>query len=111
MINYGIYSRFYVRIAICNNFVKVARDLRKNGIPVGGDGPTAISQEEIDQLVREAKSPPGTFLLQRHRPFGDVEWWPGTTTGSAAVRRRPKAEPRSMTRWWKTRSRPLPVLA
>lgn len=56
MINYGIYSRFYVHIAICNNFVKVARDLRKNGIPVGGDGPTAISQEEIDQLVREAKA-------------------------------------------------------
>ena len=26
-VNYGIYSRFYVHIAVCNNFLKVARSL------------------------------------------------------------------------------------
>lgn len=56
VVNYGIYSRFYVHIAICNNFIKVARDLHKNGVPVGGTGDKAISQEEVDQFVREAKA-------------------------------------------------------
>lgn len=55
-VNYGIYSRFYVHIGVCNNFIRVARDLRKNGVEVGGTGDKAISQEEVDQFVREAKA-------------------------------------------------------
>ncbi len=56
VVNYGIYSRFYVHIAVCNNFLKVARNLEANGVPVGGDGPTAISQAEIDQFCLEARA-------------------------------------------------------
>ena len=56
VVNYGIYSRFYVHIAVCNNFIKVARDLEKNGVEIGGTGPNAISQAEIDQFVLEARA-------------------------------------------------------
>lgn len=56
VVNYGIYSRFYVHIAVCNNFLKVAKNLAANGVPIGGDGPTAISQAEIDQMCLEARA-------------------------------------------------------
>lgn len=56
VVNYGIYSRFYSHIAVCNNFIQVARNLGANGVPVGGDGPTAISQAEVDQMVLEARA-------------------------------------------------------
>lgn len=56
VVNYGIYSRLYVHIAVCNNFLKVARDLEKNGVQIGGTGEKAISQEEIDQFCREARA-------------------------------------------------------
>lgn len=53
---FGAYSRFYTHIAICNDFIRLTRNLGEYGIPVGGDGPTAISQAEIDQFVREARA-------------------------------------------------------
>lgn len=56
VVNYGIYSRFYSHIAVCNNFLNVVRNLGANGVPVGGEGPTAISQEEIDQFCLEARA-------------------------------------------------------
>ena len=56
VVNYGIYSRFYAHIAVCNSFIKLTRDLGSVGVPVGGDGPTAISQEEVDQFAREARA-------------------------------------------------------
>ena len=56
VIDYGIYSRFYVASPYATISSRWPATCCKNGIPVGGDGPTAISQEEIDQLVREAKA-------------------------------------------------------
>lgn len=56
IVNYGIYSRFYAHIAVCNSFIKMANDLESVGVPVGGDGPNAISQEEVDQFIREARA-------------------------------------------------------
>jgi len=56
VVNYGIYSRFYAHIAVCNSFIQLTRDLGSMNVPVGGDGPTAISQSEIDQFVLEARA-------------------------------------------------------
>lgn len=56
VVNYGIYSRFYAHIAVCNNFIQLANDLGSYGIPVGGEGDNAISQAEVDQMVREARA-------------------------------------------------------
>ncbi len=53
---YGIYSRFYTHIAICNDFIRLVRNASANGIPVGGDGANAISQAEIDQFILEARA-------------------------------------------------------
>ena len=56
IVNYGIYSRFYSHIAVCNNFIQLSRDLGTYGIEVGGEGDTAISQADVDQFVREARA-------------------------------------------------------
>ncbi len=53
---FGAYSRFYTHIAICNDFIRLTRDLDSYGITVGGSGEGAISQEEVDQFVREARA-------------------------------------------------------
>lgn len=53
---YGAYSRYYVHIAVCNDFIRLTRNLGDYGITVGGTGENAISQEEIDQFVLEARA-------------------------------------------------------
>lgn len=53
---YGIYSRFYTHIAICNDFIRLVRNASSNGIKIGGTGDDAISQEEVDQFVLEARA-------------------------------------------------------
>lgn len=53
---YGTYSRLYTHIAICNDFIRLTRSLDDYGVKVGGTGETAISQEEIDQFVLEARA-------------------------------------------------------
>lgn len=53
---YGAYSRYYTHIAICNDFIRLTRNLGNYGITVGGSGETAISQAEIDQFVLEARA-------------------------------------------------------
>lgn len=53
---YGAYSRYYVHIAVCNDFIRLTRNLGNYGITVGGTGENAISQEEIDQFVLEARA-------------------------------------------------------
>ena len=68
-VNYGIYSRFYVHIAVCNNFLKVARSLSANGVEVGGSGPKAISQEEVDQFCREA------CALRAYSYYNVIDLW------------------------------------
>lgn len=52
---YGAYSRYYTHIAICNDFIRLTRNLGDYGISVGGSGDKAISQAEIDQFVLEAR--------------------------------------------------------
>lgn len=56
VVNCGIYSRFYSHIAVCNNFLQLVRDLPSMGVAIGGDGPTAISQAELDQFCLEARA-------------------------------------------------------
>lgn len=53
---FGTYSRLYTHIAVCNDFIRLTRELGDYGIEVGGGGPNAISQQEIDQLVQEARA-------------------------------------------------------
>lgn len=53
---YGAYSRYYVHIAVCNDFIRLTRNLGDYGITVGGSGENAISQEELDQFVLEARA-------------------------------------------------------
>lgn len=53
---YGAYSRYYTHIAICNDFIRLTRNLGSYGISVGGNGQGAISQAEIDQFVLEARA-------------------------------------------------------
>lgn len=48
---YGIYSRFYTHIAICNDFIRLTRDLGSYGI-----SPDAELQQEIEQFVLEARA-------------------------------------------------------
>ena len=56
VIIYGAYSRYYTHIAVCNDFIRLTRNLGTYGISVGGSGDTAISQDELDQMVREARA-------------------------------------------------------
>ncbi|MCD8386126.1 MAG: RagB/SusD family nutrient uptake outer membrane protein [Bacteroidales bacterium] len=53
---FGTYSRLYTHIAVCNDFIRLTRELGDYGIEVGGTGDTAISQAEIDQFVLEARA-------------------------------------------------------
>jgi len=53
---FGAYSRFYVHIAVCNDFIRLTRSLGDYGVQVGGSGDKAISQAEIDQFVLEARA-------------------------------------------------------
>ena len=48
---YGIYSRFYTHIAICNDFLRLVNDLGANGISVDAE-----LQKEIDQFKLEARA-------------------------------------------------------
>lgn len=48
---YGIYSRFYVHIAICNDFLRLTSNLEGNGIPVDAE-----LQKEVDQFRLEARA-------------------------------------------------------
>lgn len=66
---YGAYSRFYSHIGVCNEFVRLSRELDKYGVKVGGEGETAISQEELDQLVREVKA------LRAFTYFSVIDFW------------------------------------
>lgn len=52
---YGAYSRYYTHIAICNDFIRLTRNLGDYGITVGS-GDNAISQAEVDQFVLEARA-------------------------------------------------------
>lgn len=53
---YGAYSRYYTHIAVCNDFIRLTRNLGNYGITVGGSGENAISQAEVDQFVLEARA-------------------------------------------------------
>lgn len=53
---FGGYSHFYTHIAICNDFIRLSRNLGTYNVEVGGTGDKAISQEELDQFVREARA-------------------------------------------------------
>lgn len=53
---YGAYSRYYTHIAVCNDFIRLTRNLGTYGISVGGSGANAISQAELDQFVLEARA-------------------------------------------------------
>lgn len=48
---YGIYSRFYTHIAICNDFIRLARDPESQGIPVDAE-----LRAELDQFILEARA-------------------------------------------------------
>ena len=48
---YGIYSRFYTQIAICNDFLRLVKDPASQGIPVDAE-----LQKEIDQFKLEARA-------------------------------------------------------
>lgn len=48
---YGIYSRFYTQIAICNDFLRLVKDPESQGIPVDAE-----LQKEIDQFKLEARA-------------------------------------------------------
>lgn len=53
---FGSYSRFYTHIAICNDFIRLTRNLDFYGIDINqGDG-KGITQNEIDQFVQEARA-------------------------------------------------------
>lgn len=53
---FGTYSRLYCHIAVCNDFLRLVRNAGDFGITIGGEGETAISQKEIDQLCLEARA-------------------------------------------------------
>ncbi len=52
---FGTYSRLYTHIAVCNDFIRLSRNLGDYGISVG-EGENAISQADLDQFVLEARA-------------------------------------------------------
>lgn len=52
---FGTYSRLYTHIAVCNDFIRLTRNLGDYGISVG-TGENQISQADIDQFVLEARA-------------------------------------------------------
>ena len=83
---------FLRHIAICNNFVKVARDLRKR--TASPSVATALRlfrrKRSTSSCVRQALRGLSYYNVMT---FGDVGGGLGQRRVAAAVRRRPKAEP------------------
>lgn len=53
---FGCYSRLYVHIAVCNDFIRLTRNLGAYGIDINQGEGKGISQNEIDQFVQEARA-------------------------------------------------------
>lgn len=52
---FGTYSRLYTHIAVCNDFIRLSRNLGDYGIKPG-TGANQVSQEDLDQFVLEARA-------------------------------------------------------
>ncbi|MBD5356310.1 MAG: RagB/SusD family nutrient uptake outer membrane protein [Bacteroides sp.] len=52
---FGTYSRLYTHIAVCNDFIRLSRNLGDYGISTG-DGENQVTQAELDQFVLEARA-------------------------------------------------------
>lgn len=79
---FGTYSRLLTHIAICNDFIRLTRNLDTYGIKVGGEGAKAISQAEIDQFVLEARALRGLSYYYLIDLFGNaVKCWDDQLTG------------------------------
>ncbi|MCM1377980.1 MAG: RagB/SusD family nutrient uptake outer membrane protein [Clostridium sp.] len=87
---FGTYSRLYCHIAICNDFIRLTRNLGTYDVPVGGEGEKAISQAEIDQFVLEARALRDLSYFYVIDIFGNAAYaWDSQVTGQ---------EPPQMTR-------------
>lgn len=79
---FGTYSRLYTHIAICNDFIRLTRNLDYYGIDINqGDG-KGISQNEIDQFVLEARALRDLSYFYVVDLFGNGAYaWDTQTTG------------------------------
>lgn len=79
---FGTYSRLYCHISICNDFLRLTNDLGQYDITIGGEGETAISQEEIDQFRLEARALRGLSYFYVIDLFGNAAYcWDNQLTG------------------------------
>lgn len=79
---FGTYSRLYTHIAICNDFIRLTRNLDFYGIDINqGDG-KGISQNEIDQFVQEARALRDLSYFYVIDLFGNAAYcWDSQVTG------------------------------
>ncbi len=78
---FGTYSRLYTHIAVCNDFIRLTRNLGDYGITVG-EGENAISQADIDQFVLEARALRGLSYFYVLDLFGNAaDCWDNQLTG------------------------------
>ena len=79
---FGTYSRLYTHIAICNDFMRMVKDLDANGININQPDGRGISQNEIDQFVLEARALRGLSYFYVIDLFGNaVNAWDDQVTG------------------------------
>lgn len=78
---FGTYSRLYTHIAVCNDFIRLARDLGSFGISTG-DGENQISQADVDQFTLEARALRGLSYFYVIDLFGNAAYaWDTQLTG------------------------------
>lgn len=79
---FGTYSRLYTHIAVCNDFIRLCRNLGDYGIEPNGTGENAISQADIDQFVLEARALRGLSYFYVIDLFGNAaNAWDDQVTG------------------------------
>ena len=78
---FGTYSRLYTHIAVCNDFIRLARNLGDYGVSTG-EGENQVSKAELDQFVLEARALRGLSYFYVLDLFGNaVDAWDNQLTG------------------------------
>ena len=78
---FGTYSRLYTHIAVCNDFIRLSRNLGDYGISTG-NGDNQVSQAELDQFVLEARALRGLSYFYVLDLFGNAaDAWDNQVTG------------------------------
>ncbi|MCH5218191.1 MAG: RagB/SusD family nutrient uptake outer membrane protein [Muribaculaceae bacterium] len=79
---FGTYSRLYTHIAVCNDFIRLTRNLDEYGININQGDDKGISQNEIDQFVMEARALRGLSYFYVIDLFGNAAYcWDSQLTG------------------------------